>query len=172
MSATFAERLEEARRLVAQARSANPPPAHHLDQLGAATEEVHHQVLRIGKTLTTGKAGRKWWLHTGAAPAEIPDEVAARCFAVLTELTRCPHLERGGPQPAWGRLALHRIDCGRCMATLRLPPADESDRCDWCGRRGVVVFSAVVIQTGPAVLFGDACGECGAALHWFEEKAS
>ena len=44
------------------------------------------------------------------------------------------------PQPSADPLPLRRADCTRCVGTIRRPPADEADRCDICGARGVVTF--------------------------------
>ncbi len=54
--------------------------------------------------------------------------------------------------------------CLPCSRRFRWPSLDESDRCDWCGARGVVTFRPVVVQAGPLVLIGDACAECWPAL--------
>lgn len=171
--ASFEKRLQAARRLVAAYEEANPASAgHHLDQTAAATADAHRAVLHLGKVMAARQPERGWQTYTQEEHGRIPPEIAARCLVVLTELERCRHLLNSGPQPAWARLALGRVDCARCMATVRLPPADEADRCDWCGSRGNVIFSAVAIQSGPVLLFGDACGPCGTALRWFEEKAS
>lgn len=166
---TFTERLVMAKMMVKIWDEANPQiDLAHLDQAGAAGEVAHRSVIQMAKTLAVDAGGCS--IYTEATHGRVPPEVAARCIVALAELKRCPHLLRGGPQPAWGKLALHRIDCERCAATVRLPPPGEDDRCDWCEARGVAMFTAVAIQSGPAVLIGDACSECADALRWFESE--
>lgn len=159
---SFAEQLEAARRLVTSFVAAEQPPEHFLDQLGAATKEAHHQVHMLGAAL-------QWDSHYGDGSVErVPEEVAARMVVALKGLRVCPHLRRGGPQPAWARLVVHRVDCARCTKTIYRPPADEDDRCDWCGARGIEVFVPLALQSGPLVVLGDACDACSVALKWFE----
>jgi hypothetical protein len=45
------------------------------------------------------------------------------------------------------------------MQTWR-PPAQDADRCDVCGRRGIARFTPFELATGPLVL----CGECAATI--------
>ena len=44
------------------------------------------------------------------------------------------------------------------------PPADESDRCDVCGARGVTTFVPFAMWQGPALVVGDACSYCASTL--------
>lgn len=159
---TFVERVEAARRLVGAMRAAQPTaPRHLLDQFSAAGKEAHRQVLVLGAVL-------EWSDHLGhTEDGEMPEEMAARLLIAARGLKPCPHLLRGGPQPAWARLALGRVDCGRCTATVCIPPPENADRCDWCGSHGHELFTPMAVQAGAGVFMGHACDECAGALKRF-----
>lgn len=163
------ERLAAARAYVTRAKAAASPPVHLLDQLRAASRDARGFTERLSDALSA-QATEKWSTHLGRPGEEAPDEVAARVLVAFAGLRLCPHLKGKGPQPACARLALHRLDCGRCLLTVRKPPAGEDDRCDWCGGRGVEVFQPIVIQMGPAIVIGDACEPCASALRWFDRE--
>ncbi len=163
MTAPFTERLAGARAFVAAAKAGAipPPPVHLADQLLAATEDAHLIALRLSAALRVVDPDRGWRSATGDACD--PGEVDARIIAALAGCRLCPHLRRG-PQPATVCLALRRVECARCRQTYRKPPADEDDRCDWCGARGASLFTPVAFQRGPLVVIGDACDACAAVL--------
>ena len=137
-----------------------------VDQLGAAAREANDYLLRLRDVLSAIDPERRW--SSAAGRGEVPDKVTALVVEALAGMRPCPHLRRGGPQPAWARLPLHRLDCRRCLATMRRPPPDEGDRCDWCGARGQVVFRAIAIQLGTVVVLGDAGRCCAGVLAWHE----
>ncbi len=165
----FGDRLDDARALVAALKGgAVPPLATHLcDQLGAATEDAHRLAHRLEDALRVVEPGRWHAAHNcdGGLEPSIAAEAEARILAALGACTHvCSHLRRGGPQPAWVSLALHRVDCVRCCQTIRKPPPGDADRCDFCGRHGVTTFFPLAFQRGPMVVHGDACPGCAAAL--------
>lgn len=159
------EALQIARAYVAKAKGAPPPPTHVADQLEAASRDVRDFFRGFLPALAAATPGRRWQAYDNIP--EAPDELTARMLVALGSLRACPHLRNEGPQPAWGRLPLHRLDCARCIRTVRKPPAGEDDRCDWCGARGVEIFKPFAIQQGPLVLIGDACPTCAEALQRF-----
>ena len=165
----FSDRLALARRLVAR-RSARPP-VHLADQLEAAGSEARVLHDRIGATLPVLEPERNWQYRVEADPS---DGVKALILAaVLDCTTMCVHLRRGGPRPAFVQLPLRRIDCARCIRTLRRPPPDETDRCDVCGARGIVTFVPFAAHHGPASLvMGDACPDCAGVLGIRQEASA
>jgi hypothetical protein len=117
---------------------------------------------RIGAALPILQPDRHWRQRIEVTPS---DNVRAHILAaVLDCLDVCVHLRRGGPQPAFVQLPLRRIDCTRCVRTLRRPPPDEADRCDVCGTRGVMTFTPFACHHGPALVTGDACPSCASTL--------
>jgi len=165
----FPDRLAVARRTIAG--DAARPPAHIADQLDAAGREVRVMHDRLGTVLPVLEPVRRWYQRQDDAP---PDEVRAYLVAaVLGCLGRtCPHLRRGGPQPAIARLPLRRLDCVRCSPILRRPPPVEADRCDVCGRRGVIVFQPFAVRLGPSLIAGDACRGCACVFGIAADAAS
>lgn len=153
--------------LLAAARSAvresgPAPTSSELDQLLAASGEARTAMRDMQHVLADLAPDRTW---SPMRSSDAGEEIAARVMVAMSFVEHvCPHLRSGGPQPAFVKLALHRIDCARCGGTVRRPPADEDDRCDWCGGRGVERFQPLVMQGGPLVVMGDACGDCAAAM--------
>ena len=157
----FATRLRVACELIAH--RAPPLPAHLTDQLDAAGREVRVLADRLGVALPLVMPDRSWFQSMDPSPSA--DARALLLAALLGCLgSVCPHLKRGGPQPAIGRLPLRRVDCARCLGTIRRPPPDDADRCDVCERRGVVTFSPFAVRQGPLLLIGDACQPCAGTL--------
>jgi len=165
--ASFADRLNVARKLIAR-RSV--PPVHLTDQLEAAGSEARALHDRIGATLPVLEPERNWRHRVEADPSD--DVKALILAAVLDCTTVCVHLRRGGPRPAFVQLPLRRVDCERCIRTLRRPPPDEADRCDVCGARGETTFHPFAGQHGPAMVMGDACPRCASVLGIVQEAAS
>lgn len=156
----FATRLALARRLISRGMAA--PTVHLADQLAAAGSEARVLHDHIGAALPVLQPDRDWRSRVEADPS---DDVRAYLLAALMGCTTvCIHIRRGGPRPAFVQLPLRRIDCGRCVGTVRRPPADESDRCDVCGARGVVTFAPFAMRSGPALVLGDACPSCADTL--------
>ncbi|HVM10338.1 MAG TPA: hypothetical protein VM345_17905 [Acidimicrobiales bacterium] len=150
---TFDERLELARTIRARVKDLEVP-AWFEDQANAAAAEATE--------ITRELAGAFGWddVDLDGMNAE---EGAARTLAALLDCMACPHLRRGGPQPALARLAVRRVDCLRCAHTVCRPPSDEVDRCDWCGARGVQRFQPAAIQLGMTLVIGDRCRDCSTA---------
>jgi hypothetical protein len=166
--ASFADRLALARRLVA--RGAAPAPIHLADQLAAASASAQRQHDMIGATLPILQPGRHWRQRIDSDPS---DNVRAYLLAAVLDCVNvCVHIRRSGPQPAFCQLPLRRVDCGRCVRTLRRPPPDEADRCDVCGARGIVTFVPFAMRQGPALVVGDACSGCAEILGIRQEVAS
>lgn len=164
----FASRLALARRLVA--RGTAPAPIHLADQLAAAGTEARVLHDRIGATLPILQPDRRWRQRIDSDPS---DDVRAYLLAAVLDCTTvCVHIRRSGPQPAFALLALRRVDCGRCVRTLRRPPPGESDRCDVCGARGIVTFVPFAVRQGPALVVGDACAGCAAVLGIVQEVSA
>lgn len=61
-------------------------------------------------------------------------------------------------------LPVRRIDCQRCSATYRRPPADEADRCDLCGSRGITEFWPLRVAVAYWIVLGDTCQPCAHEL--------
>lgn len=140
-------------------------PDQLADQIRAATADAHGFVHRFAALAAVIEPNR--WAQV--APRSNDDDNATkeawlRIMLAVEGGKVCQHLRTGGPQPATARLALHRVDCQRCLATVRRPPADEADRCDWCGERDIETFLPIVVHVGPLVAIGDACTTCGTAL--------
>ena len=115
--ATFADRLALARRLIAR-RTA--PSVHLADQLVAAGSEARALHARIGAALPILRPDRGWQPRL---EVDATDEIKALILAAVLDCVNvCVHLRRGGPRPAFVQLPLRRIDCGRCVYTLRRPP--------------------------------------------------
>jgi hypothetical protein len=167
-SASFPDRLELARRLLARR---GPPPATHLaDQLAAAGAEVRVLHDRIGAVLPVLQPDRAWHQRIDGSPS---DDVRAYILAAMLDCTTvCIHLRRGGPRPAFVQLPLRRVDCERCVGTIRRPPPDEADRCDVCTTRGVTTFVPFAMRQGPLLVVGDACPHCAGVLGIRREAAS
>lgn len=160
----FRVRLSLARELVERSASARDGlPLHVVDQLDAAAKETSGFVPVIGRGLQALQPTRGW--HQRVEPAS--DEKAAYLLAALMACLErpCVHLRRGGPQPSFARLPLRQVDCRRCAATVRRPPAEDADRCDVCGaRQEVAWFTPFAIAAGPNLVMGDACRACSVVL--------
>lgn len=167
------EQLAAAKAYIDQVMAAPLPPDHILDQVRASARDAHEQAKFLAHFLAATNPTEAWESHF-PRPGEaepLRDDVAALLVVALRGLSHCPHLKRSGPQPAWARLSLHRLDCRRCLATLRYPPEDEADRCDWCHSRGNVVFRPYVVQSGPLLACGDACNACNEVLRSLERES-
>lgn len=140
-----------------------PPPPGMLDQLGAASRDAFGMFTRIAGSLA--ESDPRWPRPASSTtdPAATVEGLA-RVLVAVESARWCSHLRTGGPQPAVARLTLRRVDCRRCVHTVRKAPPDEDDRCDYCGDRGVTRFWPVVLDVGLIVAAGDACETCGTAL--------
>jgi len=161
---SFDERLEWTRRLADRRHELlDRVPLHERDQIAAAAVSTRNLVDLAAIEMRARQPERGW--H---GPIERPSEsepMAVLAAAVLDCLERtCVHLRREGPQPAVVSLPLRRVDCRRCAATVRRPPAGDSDRCDVCGQRGVITFVPFVCGSGPLLVLGDACPSCASRL--------
>jgi hypothetical protein len=152
------------------ARRAGRPPVHLADQLDAAGAEARTLHDQIVATLPVLQPDRQWRQRTDTTPS---DDVRAYILAAMLDCTTvCVHLRRGGPRPAFIQLPLRRVDCERCVGTVRRPPPDESDRCDVCTVRGVTTFVPFAMRQGPALVVGDACAACAAVLGILQEASA
>jgi hypothetical protein len=96
--------------------------------------------------------------------SEPSDETRAYLLAaVLGCTTVCIHIRRGGPQPAYCRLPLRRVDCQRCVATM-YRSVTAADECDLCSAPEVLTFVPFSVRQGPVMLVGDACASCAGVL--------
>lgn len=164
----FPVRLAAAQRLLAR-RTASMPE-HLSDQLDAASSETASMATRLGMLLPILSPERSWFQRENTSPSEL---VRAYILAAVLGCTEvCPHLRRGGPQPAIVRLPLRRIDCQRCVQTLRRPSPDEEDRCDLCGKPETLTFVPFAVRQGPALIAGDVCLECAGVLGIRREGAA
>jgi hypothetical protein len=135
----------------------------------AANAEVRSMADRLGMLLPVLSPDRSWHQMMDTTPS---DDVRAYLLAgVLGCQNACLHLRRGGPQPAIVRLPLRRIDCTRCVQTLRKPPAEDADRCDLCGAPEVLTFVPFAVRQGPALIAGDVCTDCAGVLGILEKAA-
>jgi hypothetical protein len=157
----FAVRLARAYHLLAS----SPPdvPISERDQLDAAGREVHDLHDRMGVLLPVVAPDRSWFHRTDSTPS-----TAVRAYLLAALLgcmgAVCVHLRKGGPQPAFVQLPLRRIDCARCVGTIRRPPPENAGQCDVCDRHGVVTFSPFAARQGPLLVAGDACPTCAGVL--------
>lgn len=145
------------------------PAARSLaDQVHAATADTANTFDRLRLGLRTINPERGWseQVSDPATPRQ-----SAHIAAAILGCTPCHHLRTGGPRPSIAALALHRIVCFRCAHTFRKPPAEEDDRCDWCGARGIETFHAFGVWAGPVLVIGDACHDCHAVLLGVEVDA-
>jgi hypothetical protein len=162
----FAARLVAAHRLLAAgpaiADELGMLPLHQLDQLAAAGRDARAHTHRVGVVMRAFEPDRHWRHRSIRDPASETTAILLAAIMGCTEI--CIHLRRGGPQPALVLLPLRRIVCARCAQTVRRPDPSESDRCDVCGARGVVVFHPFAAQRGPVIVSGDACPSCAGVL--------
>jgi hypothetical protein len=164
----FAARLSLAHALIA--RGAPSLAGHVADQLAAASRDTRALHDRLAAVLPLLAPDRHWRQRLETGPS---DAVRAHLLAAVLDCpAACCHLKRGGPQPAIVRLPLRRFDCGRCVRTLRRPPADEDDRCDVCGLRGVVTFHPFAVRQGPLLIVGDGCSDCADVLGIRQEASA
>lgn len=164
----FRDRLCLARTMIA--RRPATAPIHLRDQLAAAGRDVRQLHDRLGAVLPMIEPERHWRQRMDTVPS---DETRAVLLAALLGCTAiCLHLRRGGPRPAIARLALHRVDCQRCVATLYRPPEGEDSLCDVCGAPEVLTFYPFGVRSGPVLLVGDACGDCAAVLGILQEVSA
>jgi hypothetical protein len=164
----FRTRLALAHRMLA--RGHDPAPADVADQMQAANGEVRRMADRLGMLLPILSPDRNWHQMMESTPSET---VRAYLLAGVFGCTDvCPHLRRGGPQPAIVRLPLHRVDCSRCVQTLRRAPANEDDQCDLCGKPETLTFVPFAVRQGPALIAGDVCMTCADVLGILREAAA
>jgi len=88
-----------------------------------------------------------------------------------TDMSECRHLSRNPAQPTQVLLALSVAACPKCANQLSDKVAanpkalePDSDRCDWCGARGIDWFTPVSMWMGLMVAVGDACNHCAERL--------
>jgi hypothetical protein len=165
---SFCGRLALAHRMLA--RGPEAAPAEVADQMTAANGEVRRMADRLGMLLPILSPDRNWHQMMESTPSET---VRAYLLAGVLGCTDvCPHLRRGGPQPAIVRLPLRRVDCSRCIQTIRRAPADEDDQCDLCGEPEVLTFVPFAVRQGPALIAGDVCTSCADVLGILREVAA
>ncbi|MPY92956.1 MAG: hypothetical protein GEV08_07775 [Acidimicrobiia bacterium] len=151
----FDERVEHARRLIR--RTSRPVlPVAYVDQLGAASCEARGCLDRIGDIWETFQPSLR--RYEGDCDSVVGVELAARILAVYAEATLCPHLRRGGPQPAFYRLETRRLTCRRCYGQ-RFRRVVAVDRCDLC-QQPADTFTEFGVQLGPMLVLGNAGGCC------------
>lgn len=155
MTAAFAERVARARRYLDEAQA--PDEVGYTDQLAAASAEAYATLDQLAAP----------WAALLGEPLRRTDSTdlghAAALFVVLCESRACPHLRRGGPQPAWHVLETRRIVCRRCMATY-VRPVVPADCCDLC-REPADRFTEFAVQVGPVLHLGHAGGCCAWAMN-------
>lgn len=162
---THAELLDAARLYVHYIHGQSAPLGPLRDQYQAASAETKNMAAELAILLPLLDSERAYESYFDDDQDHAP-EVNARILAAIAinRCRICPHLRHEGPQPAVVALAVHRISCRRCTATVCKPPADEDDRCDWCGAVEVLEFIPITISVGPLIVTGDACRSCGEAL--------
>jgi hypothetical protein len=155
----FPTRLALARAMVAS--GARPLPVDIADQTRAAGREMHRSYGRLGAVLPLLEPQRNWRQRTDL---ESRAETRALLLAgLLGCVDVCVHLRRQGPQPAYCRLPLRRVDCIRCVHT-HCRPVTDADECDLCGAPETLVFHPFAVQIGPMLMAGDVCADCAAVL--------
>lgn len=165
MTTEYATRVAQFRRALAAVPSGRAwLPAHLRDQLQAATRDTDRRMRQMPALLTALDPERGWHRQETWPTSPHADEQGARTLAAIMDFRYCPHLRRTMAQPTYARMRLRRLDCARCVRTVVHPPADEDDRCDWCGERGVTTFAALSYQWSVLLVVGNACADCAAAL--------
>jgi hypothetical protein len=169
-SQAFTDRLAIARRLVAAGPSVSPLSPHVQDQFKAASSECKDKLHQAGFAAAVAEPHRGWRQRTRGDDPEARTLLLAAMLDCMA--ARCPHLRKGSsPQPAFALLPLRRIDCQRCVGVRRRPPAEDGDRCDVCGSRGVTFFTPFAVACGAVLISGDACPSCASTLQIGEAAA-
>lgn len=134
------------------------------DQIETASAEAVRGLVRIKDAIARGELDR---FHPsddeGWSQGSL--EFKARLMLALSQCTPCGHLHN--PRVFYVRLGLRRSDCTDCLNAELVepePPPEDADRCDWCGAKGVVIFTPHYIQQGPAIVLGNACDDCNKAI--------
>jgi hypothetical protein len=128
------------------------PPAWLVDQLVAACRGGQGGVaVAVGRLRRPAKVWHPEGFPVGWEALVGPAVLACR---------PCWHLRHRPVQPAFARLAVGRLDCGRCARTVVRDPAPWN--CDLCGA-GSVVFHERLWRVGPLIAHANACPACHAA---------
>jgi hypothetical protein len=163
---THDERLELARWMLEAERSVHrwlpgmPEPSQDLlDREAAAREATRDRQEAHLFQVNLDPTGPRLHRHPAA---DASDDAIVLMNAALFDCRRCVHLRRGesNVQPLLVRLASRSIDCERCAETVRPPRADEDDRCDVCGERGVTEFWPFRFAIDHRTVTGDMCDAC------------
>ena len=157
----FTIRLTIARQMIT--RGVGCLSQQEYDQVEAAVRDSRRIASDAARLVRLLQSDRGWCERTQSA---METEQRVYVLAALLDCVRatCIHLRREGPQPAFVQLPLRRVVCRRCVAILRKPPAEDADRCDVCGERGVERFVAFLLNNGPLVMGGDVCPSCAQVL--------
>jgi hypothetical protein len=150
-----------------KARPYTDLPAHFVDQLDAAHTQAFAQLRRFGAVEQMLEPDRWTRPHETSDDVDRVIDVQAHVLAAMGEGQRwpvCIHLRRTPTQPAYVLLPVRRIDCDRCIGTFRQPPADEADRCDLCGARGITEFWPLRMAVAYWIVLGDTCQSCAREL--------
>src|SRR5688572_19921330 len=113
MTPDFIARLAEAWATQTE-RDGDRAPAHYRDQVEAASREARAIHGRAAVTLPLLAPDHGVW-YWNQDPSPSGKRQLYLTAAILGCAVTCSHLRRGGPQPAFARLALGRIDCQRCL---------------------------------------------------------
>lgn len=164
---TFEQRLAAARKIACELRRRSMP-IHMADQASAAARDAFRLFLTAAQ-VEQAATGR---FYNNGRPYHVTGDEAAEktivLFAGVIACRPCPHLRTGGPQPAAARLAARRLDCQRCVRTVRRPVVPD-DRCDLCcelvpDNR----FWPLRSQGGALLVVGDVCRGCAKRLRFPE----
>lgn len=137
-----------------------------IDQFLAATQDADRHTRHVASQpgMSQFPATYEWALR-----------VIARASTVLgASVEACPHWDdvyNSGYQPGFMFLTQKFVSCVPCVrlySVLHTPPLGEDDRCDWCGDRGVKMFTSHVCRVGPMTVVGDACDVCTEQLRVLE----
>lgn len=160
----FPERFKAVRTLLAvQPETAFDIPERVREQVVAQSQQANDLAHLVAHELNVLEPGDRRWRYK-EREADLDSRALLVAAMLDPRLRLCPHLRREPEQMGVVRLALHRIDCQRCVATLVQPPEEDDDVCDVCGARGVSTFWPVMVQIGPLLVVGDACSSCRSVM--------
>lgn len=169
MSTTTAywQRVDEFQRIIDSldtiARTSPDILTAYRDPDGSRRAEA--QLRRLASILPLVDPDAGWSLSI-SGDEDLPREFMVRTMAALADPStrHCEHV-RGGAQPI-AALGFRAVLCPVCVNTAldAGPDPNDDDRCDWCGRRRVRLFTPIAATGGPLLIFGNACPSCARVL--------
>jgi hypothetical protein len=134
------------------------------DQIDAATAHAEKTVDGIGDVLAEVHGMTDQERIAGELSPEQHRVLWGRVMAALDWAHECKHVRDRGPSQVILRLPQGRVDCERCVRTVRAPVVDSAC-CDWC--RGPLADGmswSVAMAVGVLIVIGDVCDTCRSFL--------